>query len=1109
MKQPRKTTNSDPDADSLSQRSIVSLSGAPSEPSSFQPSRLSTSVDSMVEDIERTLPLSPMQRDLAVETLLRPASLTNNIGYAVRIHSALNIDHWRQAIQSVSDSQSILRAVFLMSREKNDLAENIYLGVRKPFPVHLQVEDYSSQPLDEKALQKRIDTAIYTPYQFVGGELIRYILIKQSESYYITILATHHILMDGVGFAAQLDLVCRQYEYLEGRADPPLMPSDLYPDYLNNAMHEFDAPATLDYWQKKLSSVDPLQFIVSEAEIEEQAASRVMREHVLSEPHWAAIGNFCRKHRITPAIYFKCLYAIMIYTYCRAEGDFVVGELQAGRPRGHAEAIGCYFQQVPFLFPNNLLQGDRQIEELLAYAREFQRRTKEFKNISIAAQHRLLPDNGLGFMYNFVHFVPTLEFLGKSERVEQYMNDVDGQVQFVPKVVDGQLHLNLYYFNTDFHDHRFLERIDALSQQILAGISTLGKMDLVSAQEARQQLVVWNQTEVEYPSVELVNHLFERQTQLTPDLIAVRDESRELTYLELDAKANQLAHFLRERGVDGSAHVAVFMDRSVWMVVALLGIIKAGAAYVPIDPEFPPDRVSYMLKDSDSKMVLTQSSLLSKLNFDFLKEFLCLDRQFGLIDLCPKYPPKLRPTPNQLFSILYTSGSTGWPKGVMNTHAGIVNRLQWMQAEYELTHDDRVLQKTPYTFDVSMWEFFWPLMTGSLLVMARPGGHKDPDYLVRTIRQQGITTLHFVPSMLNMFLQNANCSTCSSIKRVICSGEALTLDLQNLFFEQLPHVELHNLYGPTEASIDVTYWHCQPNTQLDTVPIGRPIANTKVYVVDPVGRLIPQGLVGELCLSGVCLAKGYLNNPELTASLFVHNAFTTEESYQRLYKTGDLVRYAPDGVIEYLGRKDTQVKIRGHRIEPGEIEAVIREIPEVQEAAVVAKSDAPDSGKLLAFVLLYPGHSFTASDFRDYLKNRLPEFMIPSVYLTVKKMPFTNSGKLDRKRLLTLDSHPLREHDFVRPESETEKQLADIWSSLLNIETISANDHFFHIGGHSLTAIRLAGRIREVFEVDFPLETIFTQAELRDMAESLDTLVRLTGQSPIASKTTGRVEVEI
>lgn len=1061
-----------------------------------------------VDDFERVLSLSPMQRDLSVESLVRPAGVTNNLGCAVRIHSPLNISLWRQAIQIVSDSQTILRAVFLLDREKDDMTESVHLGIRPSFPVHLQVEDYSTQPLSSAALQKRIHATIYAPYQLVEGELVRYVLIKQADDSFVSIFAMHHILIDGVGFVSLLDAVCQHYELLVGQRQSAFLPEDLFPDYLQKAMLYFDRPPTVDFWQKRLSAVDPLSFGFSATE-EAGPNHKVSKSLWLSEPHWLAISSFCRKNRITPAIYFKCLFGIMIYTYCRAEGDFIVSEVQAGRPRGHAESIGCYFQQVPFVFPFTLLQGERQIEEMFDYARDFHYRIKEFSNISILAQRRLLSEGGLGFMYNFIHFYPTLEFLNKTEQVEQYMNDVEGQVQFVPKLIDGRLQLNLYYFSDDFQDHDFLQRINALSQQIIAGVSSLGLLDLISAQEANQQLFRWNETQVDYPKVALVNDLLQRQVQITPDAPAVRDAQHQLSYVELDAKSNQLAHYLRDRGVDENSRVAVFMERSVWMVVALVGIIKSGAAYVPIDPEFPSDRVAYMLKDSDSHVVLTQSNLFKKINYSALKEIVCLDSQFSRIKKSPESPPQIKTKPDHIFSILYTSGSTGRPKGVMNTHPGIINRLQWMQAEYQLTYEDHVLQKTPYTFDVSMWEFFWPLMTGALLVMARPGGHKDPDYLNRVIRQQRITTLHFVPSMLNIFLQNIDSEKCEPIRRVICSGEALTLEHESLFFERLPKSELHNLYGPTEASIDVTYWQCQPKHNLDTVPIGRPIANTKVYVVDPVGRLIPQGVVGELCLSGVCLAKGYLNKPELTDASFVHNPFSTEASYHRLYKTGDLVRFTPTGVLEYLGRKDTQVKIRGHRIETSEIESVIREIRDVQEVAVVAKDDGDDSKKLLAFVLPYPGHSFTATDFRDYLKDRLPEYMIPSVYLTVNQMPFTTSGKLDRRQLLELDSQPLREHEYVRPNSQTEQRLAEIWSDLLNIEAVSAQDHFFHIGGHSLSAIRLVGRIRETFEIDVPLETIFARASLREMAESIDVLVKLSEQSVALANSTGRVEVEI
>lgn len=469
----------------------------------------------------------------------------------------------------------------------------------------------------------------------------------------------------------------------------------------------------------------------------------------------------------------------------------------------------------------------------------------------------------------------------------------------------------------------------------------------------QQALELFNATETAYPEEKLVHELFEERVQRASDAIAVVFEGDSLTYAELNRNANQLARYLREAGIGPDQLVGICLERSLEMVVGLLGILKAGGAYVPLDPAYPPERLAYVVEDSSPVVLLTQESLKARLPRAAAR-MVALDAQWSEISLreaddlsCEEAEQGSR----HLAYVIYTSGSTGKPKGAMNEHRALVNRLQWMQDAYRLTEMDRVLQKTPFSFDVSVWEFFWTLLWGATLVVARPEGHKDPWYLQELIEREQITRLHFVPSMLQNFLDQCRGESCPSLSQVVCSGEELTPSLQNRFFESFFHARLSNLYGPTEAAIDVTAWECHAGDSSSRVPIGRPISNIQIHVLDNHGQPVPIGVVGEIHIGGVGVARGYLNRPELTAERFIKDPFHADRQDARLYKTGDLGRWRADGNVEYLGRNDSQVKIRGFRIELGEIEAQLMQHPQVKAAAVLAREDVPGEKRLVAYVM--------------------------------------------------------------------------------------------------------------------------------------------------------------
>jgi amino acid adenylation domain-containing protein len=639
------------------------------------------------------------------------------------------------------------------------------------------------------------------------------------------------------------------------------------------------------------------------------------------------------------------------------------------------------------------------------------------------------------------------------------------------------------------------------------------QLEILPLVERQQLLVEWNATESPYREDVCLHQVFEEQVERTPEATAVIYEDRSLSYRELNHHANQLAHYLISLGVKPDDRVAVCLERSLGMVIALLGALKAGGAYLPLDPSYPCERLGQIMQDAEPKLLLSDATGREALGEKLLQGVTVLEldtagQREALPSAWASMPasdPDSRAiglTSHHAVYVIYTSGSSGTPKGVVNQHNSLINRLAWMQQAYQLDSTDRVLQKTSFSFDVSVWEFFWTLLTGATLVMAPPQAHKDPSQLIALIRKQKITTLHFVPSMLAPFANSEGVEHCKSLRRLICSGEALSAVHVRAYQEKVPRSQLHNLYGPTEAAIDVTAWPCPRDFDGDVVPIGRPIANTRIYLLDANGQPAPLGAVGEIYIGGVGVARGYLNRAEMTAERFVPDPFSEREG-DRLYKTGDLGRYLPDGNIEFLGRNDQQVKIRGFRIELGEIEARLSEHPRVQEAVVVAREDGGREKRLVAYVVAAESkveeereeHSLQergemeagklSATLRTYLAERLPEYMVPAAYVRLERMPLTPNGKLDRRALPELERDAYAHGKYEEPQGEIESKLAKIWEKLLGVPQVGLHDNFFELGGHSLLIMQLMVEVRRLFGINISLRDVFMSPTLAELAGAL------------------------
>ncbi len=626
------------------------------------------------------------------------------------------------------------------------------------------------------------------------------------------------------------------------------------------------------------------------------------------------------------------------------------------------------------------------------------------------------------------------------------------------------------------------------------------KISAAPASEIRSVPLSWNKTDIPYPLHKTLHQLFEEQANKTPDAIAVSFKNQTLSYKELNTYANKLALYLQNKGIGKESIVGVCFERSLEMVISLYAVLKAGAAYVPIDPDYPKERRLFMLEDSAVPVVLTHDKCMAKIPEN--KDIVIYDISNSDINALPELNCGSVSEPENAAYVIYTSGSTGTPKGAINTHRGIVNRLLWMQDCFQLTPNDRVLQKTPYSFDVSVWEFFWPLISGAQLVIAEPGEHRNADYIVRTIKQNNITTLHFVPSMLRLFLEAENVESLSSLKRVICSGETLPYALQERFFSRLS-CSLFNLYGPTEAAVDVTWWECRRNDERKIVPIGKPISNIQIHILDESKQHVPIGETGELYIGGVGVARGYLNRPELTNERFIPDPFS-EKTGAKLYKTGDLCRYLPDGAIEYLGRIDDQVKIRGFRVELGEIEAAILNNKSIRAVTVTVKEDPLTGNSRLIAYVISDDDTLLIDELRTKLSISLPEYMVPSHFVKMKSFPLTQSGKVNKRALPEPPAlRPNLHQIYVSPVTEKEKSVADLWASHLNLDKVGLHDNFFDLGGNSILATALIEAIGKNFNIPLSVISLFQFPTIAALVNHINT--DGSSMSGIAAETQDRI----
>ncbi|WP_230414105.1 non-ribosomal peptide synthetase [Collimonas silvisoli] len=1044
-----------------------------------------------------TAALTPGQMAMWLGARFASPDTNFNLAEAVDIFGEIDLVHFFAAMREVANEAEAARLRFV------DTEHGPQQIVAASFNGELPYLDFSRDHDPSAAAEAWMRADFSRNIDVTHGQLWMSALIRTAPDHYIWYHRSHHIVLDGFGGGLIARRLADVYSALVNRSAAP-EESRFAP--ISQLTQEDSAyresgrfPRDRQYWMEHFSDApDPLSLAAQRS----ANIGGLLRQTVyLPAASVSALQSIGRELGATlPQI---LIAATAAYLY-RATGvaDMVIGVPVTAR---HNDRMRRVPAMVANILPLRLaLSAELPIEELIrAVGRQMRQilRHQSYRYENLRNDLGMLLNNRQLFttVINVEPFDYDFRF---GEHAAKPRNLSNGTAEdlgiFLYERGNGQdLQIDFdanpaLYTAQDLADHqrRLLTFLTAVIRQ---PTQRIGRIDLLDAAERKQLLADWNDTNTAVPDSNLPA-LIEAQAARNGQAIALRFEGQELSYAELNRRANQLAHLLRARGAGPERMVAIAVPRSLELVVALLAILKTGAAYLPLDPDYPQERIAFMLGDAQPVCLITTTAQAQTLPDNVPKLLLDLPQTVTALDgyAGTNLDDSLRIAPLSSLHpayVIYTSGSTGTPKGVVVSHRAIVNRLRWMQARYGLQSDDRVLQKTPSSFDVSVWEFFWPLIDGATLVLAKPGGHKDAAYLAALIASERITTIHFVPSMLEVFLLEPAAAACGTLRRVICSGEALAPVLQSQFQQRLA-CELHNLYGPTEAAVDVTAWECRrgPAAKSDTepdperVPIGYPIWNTQMYVLDSGLQPVPAGVTGELYIAGSGLARGYLNRPVLSAERFVANPYGAPGS--RMYRSGDLARWRSDGSLDFLGRADQQVKIRGFRIEPGEIESVLLRHPQVAQAAVIAREDVPGEKRLVAYVVAVSAADPQPAELRQHVALALPDYMVPSAFVTLPALPLSPSGKLDRKALPAPERQA--ETPYCAPRTPTEKILAELWAETLHLPRVGVHDNFFELGGHSLMIVQLISMIRQQFMIDLPLDTLFQVSTIAGLAQRLD-----------------------
>jgi amino acid adenylation domain-containing protein len=1074
----------------------------PNESPEKKRERLAQLLRERAQQLPKRFPLSFAQQRLwFLDELEGGNTFSYNIPVVLRLKGELDQQIMEQCFKEIIRRHDSLRTTFEINRTTGESEQVIHPSAQ----FHLESIDLSDIPEEQRLDRARswANDESQRPFNLSTGPLLRVTLIRLADNDHLLMLTMHHIVSDGWSVGVVVKELKAHYEaFTRGeKSTLPELPIQ-YADFAHwqrNRMQGDVLEKQLAYWRKQLGCRLPvLELPTSWPRPSRHTQNGAVRVWELPRDITDGVKNLGHAEGVTLFMTLIAAFKVLLLRYT-GQQDMLVGTPIANRNRTEVEGLIGLF--INTLVLRTDMSGDPSFRELLGRVKEVALGAYGNQDVPFEKLvEELQPERDLSrtplFQVMFVmqnNPMPELK-LGNVTMSPVIIEGATSKFDLTLSIMeeaDGNLSGWLEY-NTDLFDRPMIESLIGHYNTLLRGIiadpdEKISRLPILTDAERKRLLVEFNDTAAEYPLTNCVHQLFEAQAQRAPNAVAIIFEGQKLTYGELHQKADQIARRLKALGVGPESLVGISMERSVEMVLAIFGILKAGGAYVPLDPTYPKDRLAFMAEDAGVKLILTYSSLLQQLE-GISVTTLCLNKELetptsGDND---SLDDQRSASVENIAYVIYTSGSTGKPKGVMTPHDAVTNMILWMQAAYEMTPADRLLQKTALTFDASAWEFFWPLITGATLVVARPYAEKDGDYMVKTLQEQGVTVLQLVPSLLKLLVEQEGFENCRSLRHVFCGGEALPAAVCERFFERLPHAQLTNVYGPTETTMHVTTWECRKDTLERLVPIGRPVGNTQAYILDQNMQPVPIGVPGELCIGGVQVARGYLNRPELTAERFISDPFSKQRG-RKLYRTGDLTRFRPDAGIEFLGRIDHQVKIRGYRIELGEIESALRQHSAISDVIVMAREDVPGDKRLIAYVVMKPDQKMKTSELQKHLLATLPDYMVPSAFVLLDKMPLLSNGKVDREALPTPEySRKQLEEEYVAPRNEVEQSLAKIFAEVLGIEKIGINDNFFLLGGHSLSATQVITRLRETLQADVPLRRLFEDPTVAGLSTAVE-----------------------
>lgn len=1048
-------------------------------------------IPSIKRDSENGLPLSFTQQSMWLYDRFTKGNPVFNICNAMVMQGTLDKDKFVRALNDLVARHEPLRTTFANIDDKP--VQIIHPAFSIEFP-EIDLRNIPKDKQDNK-LKKAINEEARRAFDLEKGPLFRFCLFSLEENKYVFCMTIHHIISDAwsnvIFFKEFLELY-KAYVKGENITLPELKIQ--YADYAGWERKKFEEKKqdkALDYWVKQLENPTTLQLPTDfprpknkdyEGGFEPLSVPSGISEKL------KAIGN---AQGASMFMIILSAFQTLLYRYS-GQTDIFTGTVVANRNKKEVENIVGSFMNTLVL--RTSFEGDPTFTEVLRRVKQMTLDAYTYQEMpfdKLIEELKPERDTSMTPLFQVMFILQSasnieLELPGLKAQlldIESSMAPFDLRLQLTE--TENGLRGGFDYSSALFKPST-LKRISEHLLNILECVANepdkkVADIPFLTDGEKNQILNDFNDTEAAYSNKKVISQFFEEQALKTPDAAAVLFEDEKLTYKELNEKANQLARFLQEKGIKKGSIAGIMLERSFEMIIGILAIEKAGGAYLPIDPHYPKDRINYILEDSGAKLLLTHEKFDSIETGVQIEKIFIEDESLYKGD-CTNLP--VQASPNSVAYIIYTSGSTGKPKGVMIEQHSLINRLEWMQKKYPVESGDTILQKTTFTFDVSVWELLRWGMKGAKMCLLEPGGEKDPGKIVETIERSNITVIHFVPSMLTAFLEylkdSGEAQKVSCLRQVFTSGEALTPKQVSLFDSLLRDngTKLANLYGPTEAAIDVSYFDCNADNCKDSVPIGKPIDNIKLYVLDKKLQLQPVGVPGELCIAGVGLARGYLNKPDLTAEKFVDNPFTKGE---KLYRTGDLAKWREDGNIEYLGRLDFQVKIRGLRIELGEIENALLLHPDIKECIVNAWEKKPGDMHLVAYVVCNNKDSADSAELEKFLGKTLPDYMIPRIFVFLDSMPLSANGKANRKALPkpTLE----KKADYIAPRNDVENTIMQIWKEELGLDCIGVNDNFFEVGGHSLLLTRVHSRLKKQFKKDIPLLDLFTYSTISSLAK--------------------------